>query len=236
MAKILHIETSTGVCSVALSINGKVTSLRESHTKNSHAELVTLFCEEVILESGQKFTDLDAVAVSKGPGSYTGLRIGVSTAKGYCYGLDIPLISIGTMEVMAHGLKQKYHGSKESNEILFCPMIDARRMEVYTALFSESLVKIEPTSAKIIESNSFEEQLKKNQIIFGGDGAAKCIDLIGQNSNAIFLDDFHPSSTFMVNIAEQKFKNEEFESSAYFEPYYLKEFVAGTPKVKGLRM
>jgi len=236
LAKILNIETSTRVCSVALSIDGEIVSLHESHTKNSHAELITLFCQNAVTESGLKFTDIDAVAVSKGPGSYTGLRIGVSTAKGYCYGLDIPLISIGTLEAMAHGIHNYQDSINELKEVLYCPMIDARRMEVYAALFSSSLVEIESTSAKIIDDNSFTDYLSSNKIIFAGDGASKCKDVLSHQSNAIFIDDFHPSATYLVKMAEKKFIDSNFESTAYFEPYYLKDFVPGIPKVKGLRM
>ena len=233
MALILNIETSTRVCSVALSINGKVASVQESHTQNSHSELITLFAQYVIADAGISFSNLDAVSVSKGPGSYTGLRIGVSTAKGYCYGLDIPLISIDTLGAMAHGMLLK--SNITDSKSLFCPMIDARRMEVYTALYSSKLSEIEGVTAKIIDDNSFSEYLSDNKIIFAGDGAPKCKDVLSHQANAVFLDDFYPSATYQSNIAEKKFLESDFEDTAYFEPYYLKEFVAGIPKVKGLR-
>ncbi len=236
MASILNIETSTNVCSVALAIDGEVISLQESHTKNSHAEQITLFCFNAVTSSGLKFTDLDAVAVSKGPGSYTGLRIGVSTAKGYCYGLEIPLISIGTLEAMAKGIKSKYDVIDNSQNIIYCPMIDARRMEVYSALYSKSLEEIEATSAKIIDIDSYSNYLKNDKVIFAGDGALKCKDVLGHHKNAIFMDGFHPSAATMAMISENKFNAIEYENTAYFEPYYLKDFVAGIPKVKGLRM
>ncbi len=233
MAKILNIETSTRVCSVALSVNGKIVSIHESFTQNSHSELISLLSQKVVSEAGLKFTELDAVSVSKGPGSYTGLRIGVSTAKGYCYGLDIPLISVGTLAAMAVGIKNRLDNNDGST--LICPMIDARRMEVYTALFSDELAEIEAVSAKIIDGESFNEYLSKQKLVFAGDGATKCKEVLNHQTNAIFIDDFHPSAKYLSEISEQKYKNQDFEDTAYFEPFYLKEFVAGIPRVKGLR-
>ena len=235
MAKLLNIETSTGVCSVALSIDGEVVAIQESFTKNSHAELITIFSQKVVTEAGLKFSDLDAIAVSKGPGSYTGLRIGVSTAKGFCFGLNIPLISIGTLTAMAAGMINKPNSFAESNNTLFCPMIDARRMEVYTALFSSNMDEVKQTTAKIIDKDSFRDQLSSYKIIFGGDGAAKCKVILDYQPNAVFMEDFHPSAAYLSIIAEQKFRDKEYENTAYFEPYYLKDFVAGIPRVKGLR-
>lgn len=218
-----------------LSIDGEVVSVQESHTKNSHAEQISLFSQKVIVDAGLKFSDLDAVSVSKGPGSYTGLRIGVSTAKGYCYGLDIPLISIGTLTAMATGMKSKFNSNNDLENTLFCPMIDARRMEVYTALFSNEIKEVEGVTAKIINSESFHDKLLMYKIIFAGDGAPKCKEILSNQANAIFYDDFFPSATYQCKIAEQKYMNKEFEDTAYFEPYYLKEFIAGISKVKGLR-
>lgn len=235
MAKILNIETSTSVCSVALSVDGEVVNIQESFTKNSHAELITMFSQKVVAGAGLKFSNLDAVSVSKGPGSYTGLRIGVSTAKGFCFGLNIPLISIGTLAAMATGMRKKSNSLAESNNTLFCPMIDARRMEVYTALFSNNMDEVKQTTAKIIDKESFSDQLSSYKIIFGGDGAAKCKDMLDYQSNAIFMADFHPSAAYLSTIVEQKFRDKEYEDTAYFEPYYLKDFVAGIPRVKGLR-
>ncbi|RLD78614.1 MAG: tRNA (adenosine(37)-N6)-threonylcarbamoyltransferase complex dimerization subunit type 1 TsaB [Bacteroidetes bacterium] len=235
MARILNIETSTSVCSVGLSIDGKIASLQESHTKNSHAEQISLFSQKVIVDAGLKFADLDAVSVSKGPGSYTGLRIGVSTAKGYCYGLDIPLISIGTLTAMAAGMKIQLWDKNSSGNILFCPMIDARRMEVYTALFSTDLAKVEDVTAKVIDNESFSNRFADYKLIFAGDGAPKCKEALDHQPNAIFKDDFYPSASYQSVIAEQKFLDKDFEDTAYFEPYYLKEFIAGKPRVKGLR-
>lgn len=233
MGKILNIETSTRVCSVALAIDGKGVSIRESDIKNAHAESITIFSQEVVKEANLSFDELDAIAVSKGPGSYTGLRIGVSTTKGFCYALNKPLIAVSTLQALAFGMKEKI--SEHAENFLLCPMIDARRMEVYAAVFDHQLNEIRETQAEIIEENSFSEQIGENKVIFAGDGADKCKPILGQNSNAIFFDDFQASAAFLCEIAEQKFNNQEFEDVAYFEPYYLKDFVAGIPKVKGLR-
>jgi len=234
MAVILNIETSTQVCSVCLSVDGKVIGIKESHTKNSHAELLTILTQHILDEQNYELKDLDAVAVSKGPGSYTGLRIGVSTTKGLCYSLDIPLIAISTLEAMAAGMSRRVE-SNDYNNLLFCPMIDARRMEVYSALFDEGISMVREIKAEVIDEESFAEELKTHTIVFGGDGAPKCKELLAKNPNAIFLDDFFPSSEFMATLAEQKFRDKDFEDTAYFEPYYLKDFVAGIPRVKGLR-
>lgn len=231
MARILNIETATGVCSVALTVDGKVVSIQESQTRNSHAERITIFCELVIKAAGLTFQDIDAVAVSMGPGSYTGLRIGVSTAKGYCFALDKPLIAIPTLLSMAAGMKEKAMQPHQ----LFCPMIDARRMEVYAAIFNSELNEIQPTAAVIVDEDSFSDHLQKQEICFAGDGAAKCMAVLSHQPNAAFLQDFNPSAAFMATLSEQKFNNKDFEDVAYFEPFYLKDFVAGTPKVKGLR-
>ena len=232
MATILNIETATAVCSVALAVDGKVVAIEESHTKNSHAELITLFCEAVVKETGITFQDLDAVAVSKGPGSYTGLRIGVSTAKGYCFAIDKPLISVGTLEAMAAGMI-----TNESNpkDFLYCPMIDARRMEVYAAFFDSELNEIKATEAVIVDEHSFGELLSSNKIIFAGDGAPKCKEVLSHQPNAFFEEGFNPSAAFMAKLSEKKFKQKDFEDVAYFEPFYLKDFVAGIPRVKGLK-
>lgn len=232
MAKILTIETSTRACSVALSIDGSVKSIEESFERNSHAENITVFAERVVKKAGLGFTDLDAVAVSKGPGSYTGLRIGVSTAKGFCYSLDIPLIAINTLKALAWGMISK---TENAEGFLFCPMIDARRMEVYTAVFDAQLNEIQGTEAKIIEEKSFENLLSEKQLVFAGDGAEKCKNSLGHNPNAHFIDDLLPSSRFLAKLAEHNFKNHNFEDVAYFEPFYLKDFIAIKPKVKGLK-
>lgn len=232
MAVILNIETSTQVCSTALSVDGVVRAIKESAIKNAHAESITIFSQEVIEKSGFTFDQLDAIAVSKGPGSYTGLRIGVSTAKGFCYSLDKPLISIGTLKALAFGMIRKL--KEKSTNLLFCPMIDARRMEVYASVFNSNLNVIQETSAIIIDQKSFADILAKQKVVFAGDGAEKCKSVFASNKNAIFLDDFKASADNLAQLAEEKFQNNVFEDVAYFEPFYLKNFVAGIPRVKGL--
>ena len=185
-------------------------------------------------DEGYAFNELDAIAVSKGPGSYTGLRIGVSTAKGLCYSLNKPLIAITTLDAMAAGMVARMQNEDLGNT-LFCPMIDARRMEVYSALYHPDLSMQRKILAEIIDENSFQEEFKDHRIIFGGDGAPKCADILSLNNNAHILEDFLCSSSFMGQVSEQKFREKDFEDVAYFEPFYLKDFVAGIPRVKGLK-
>ncbi|MBM3435170.1 MAG: tRNA (adenosine(37)-N6)-threonylcarbamoyltransferase complex dimerization subunit type 1 TsaB [Bacteroidetes bacterium] len=230
MSLILCIETATPVCSVALGENGSVVTVREKEIKNAHSELLTVLIQDMMNEAGKSFTELAAVAVSKGPGSYTGLRIGVSAAKGFCYALGIPLISVGTLQAMAIGMSV----SMNEKNLCFCPMIDARRMEVYCALFDNEIKEILETRAEIITANSFSEHLDKSTVYFFGDGAAKCKGVI-ENQNARFTDDFKTSAEFLIPIALTKFRNKQFENTAYFEPFYLKDFIPGIPKVKGLQ-
>jgi len=227
MAKILQIETATQVCSVALSIDGKTITFKEEIGQNLHASNLTLFIEEVIETSGLKYQDLDAIAVSKGPGSYTGLRIGVSTAKGLCYALDKPLIAIETLKMMAAG----FLFENPSCSGLICPMIDARRMEVYTTIFDPELNVLEPTSAKIIDETSFADLLANNEITFLGDGATKCAETI-THSNAIFDNANFNSASYMSKLAYKAYEQAIFEDVAYFEPFYLKDFVVTQPKKK----
>ncbi len=235
MSLILNIETATGVCSVALAKDGKLLGLKESDTKNNHASVLTLFMDEVIKTAGVTLSDLDAIAVSEGPGSYTGLRIGVAAAKGLCFALDRPLIAVNTLQAMSLGMANSISSGKISN-VLYCPMIDARRMEVYCAIFDEKYNKVRETRAEIIEENSFKEFLVKNKVVFAGDGALKCRSFIEQHPNAIFSETFQTSAKFMITLSEKKFSEGKFENLAYFEPYYLKDFIAGKPRVKGLKM
>lgn len=223
---ILQIETATTVCSVALAKQGKLIAVKEVNERNVHAEVITLFIEEILNNAGIKYHDLDAIAVSSGPGSYTGLRIGVSTAKGLCYALDKPLIAIETLEAMAGGIIAR----GVEADLLLCPMIDARRMEVYTALYNSKGDRVEPTSAEIIDENSFARQLTSNKILFFGDGAPKCRATLSLNANAIFADDFSNSAAHLTKRAHEKFKAGQFEDVAYFEPYYLKDFLVTTKK------
>lgn len=223
MALILQIETATTSCSVALSRDGNTIAVKELNERNAHASSVTLFIEDVMKAGNYSMKDLDAVSVSMGPGSYTGLRIGVSTAKGLCYALDIPLISVNTLTSMASKMQEQY----QTREVLFCPMIDARRMEVYTAVFDKAVNALQPVEAKIIDSDSFAELLDQNIVVFFGDGAPKCKDVLGANPNAVFVDDFINSAADMSKLAFEKFGQQQFEDVAYFEPYYLKDFIAG---------
>lgn len=228
MSLILQIETATTVCSVALAQNGQVLAVKEVNERNVHAEMITLFIQDVCAAAGKQLKDIDAVAVSKGPGSYTGLRIGVSTAKGICFGLDKPLIAVDTLAAMAAGASA-FTDQYDSNAIL-CPMIDARRMEVYTAMFTTGGELVRPTAAEIIDDNSFAELPSEQQLVIFGDGAEKCIEALAHRGKLAFLSQFENSATQLTQLAEQKFANKDFEDVAYFEPYYLKEFIAG---VKG---
>lgn len=244
MPIILHIETATQVCSVALSADGEIVQIRETRDKNSHSTTITVFIGEIMKAAEMAFSALDAVAVSKGPGSYTGLRIGVSTAKGICYAIDKPLIAVGTLQSMAAGAKQGMESrlvgtpslptGTPSLPALLCPMIDARRMEVYNGLYDIDLKPARDIRAEIITESSFAEELERHQVWFFGDGADKCKPFLENHPNARFIDDFHLSASFMVNLAEEKFQKKEFEDVVYFEPYYLKDFIPGIPKVKGL--
>ncbi|WP_026899306.1 tRNA (adenosine(37)-N6)-threonylcarbamoyltransferase complex dimerization subunit type 1 TsaB [Daejeonella oryzae] len=226
---ILLLETATSSCSVALAENGNVLACKELNEQNVHASHITLFIEEVMNSAGKRYSDLNAIAVSKGPGSYTGLRIGVSTAKGLCFALDIPLISVNTLEAMADGARAIINSG--NSELLFSPMIDARRMEVYTALYSSDLKEINPVKALILEENSFSEFLDNKQIVFFGNGAEKCKPLYSSYEHAIFLD-YENSASDLNQLALQKYKSQIFEDVAYFEPFYLKDFVATRPAEK----
>ena len=223
MGLILNLETSTKTCSVALGLDGKTIAVKETTTENfSHSENLNLFIEAVMQGAGHALSDLDAIAVGKGPGSYTGLRIGVSTAKGLCYGLNIPLIAIDSLMSLANL-------SSSDHNHLICPMFDARRMEVYSALYTVNMEKILPVSANIIDENSFSEELNQGTVVFLGPGAEKCIDTI-QHPNAVFDLDTEVSANGMVELSENLFQNGTFEDVAYFEPFYLKDFIAGKPK------
>lgn len=221
MPYILNIETATEVCSVSLSRKGETLDLIENSEDKTHSELLTVFIETLMKRNKIGYQDLSAIAVSSGPGSYTGLRIGVSVAKGICYGLKKPLLSVPTLESMAFGGVQL---SKEQNS-LFCPMIDARRMEVYTSVFDSQLNVVEETNAKIIDSESFVNLLSDNQVCIFGNGAEKCKPII-THPNAIFLDEFNISAQYMSELSYQKFLTQSFEDVAYYEPFYLKEFQA----------
>jgi len=222
--RILHIESSTKTCSVCVSQNGEVVAIRESCDKQySHAEKLAVYIEEVTKEIGGP-DKLNAVCVSKGPGSYTGLRIGVPAAKGLCYALDIPLLSVDSLQSLA--MLASVSGKIKANDVLM-PMIDARRMEVYTAMFNHNGSPITEITAKVIDENSQFDHTRN--LFFFGDGAAKCTEVI-EGENVIHLPDVHASSKGMIQLAEAKLANGDTEDVAYFEPFYLKDFVAGKPK------
>lgn len=228
MSCILHIETSTAVCSVAVSEDGQTIFVKEDLKGPSHAVSLGVFVDEALSFIDSHGIPLDAVAVSCGPGSYTGLRIGVSMAKGVCYGRNLPLIGLPTLEVLCVPVLL-YH-DLPMNACL-CPMIDARRMEVYTAMYDRGLNVIQETSATIIDEHSFEEILECHPVYFFGNGAAKCREAI-THPNAHFIDDIHPLAKMMFPLAEKANAREEFKDVAYFEPFYLKEFVALTSTKK----
>lgn len=218
---LLHLETATTVCSVALSRNNELLFERELNEANRHAEVLTVFCRELIQEAGLSFSQLDGVCVSKGPGSYTGLRIGVSAAKGFCYALNIPLLAVNTLESLAEGMRLYAPGNA-----LLCPMLDARRMEVYCALYNLERKEITPTAPVIIDVESFSDILQHQPVLFAGDGMPKCRDLLQQHPNAYFANCL-PAARNMIHGAVERFKTKQFEDLAWFEPFYLKTFQPG---------
>jgi tRNA threonylcarbamoyladenosine biosynthesis protein TsaB len=232
MATILCIETATPVCSIALIRDGSVLHLEETAISQSHASSLMEFINHSLDAGGVSIKDLDAVAISKGPGSYTGLRIGVSTAKGLCFALNKPLIGTGTLNCMAMGMKKFIRN--EELPVLLCPMIDARRMEVYTALFDLNMNEVAPVTASIIDESSFSELLSSNIIYFAGNGAEKCREFLEINPNAKFPGNEVVSAANMAQITLESYNNNLFEDVAYFEPFYLKDFIPGKSRVKGL--
>lgn len=230
---ILCLETATPVCSVALNDGCCTIAMRETEGQNAHSEKITNFIREVMETANIDYGQLDAVAISKGPGSYTGLRIGVSTAKGVCYAADLPLMAIDTLEAMAYGMKEKL-GSQIGENDLLVPMIDARRMEVYAAIFDANLNKIEDTTALVIDENAFEVLREDHHLWLFGDGAPKLGKLFENQPNISIIDGFKPSASYMRLMAEHALCNKDFVDVAYFEPFYLKDFIAGKPHVKGL--
>ncbi len=223
MATILHIETATKNCSVSVADKGELLAIQELNDGNySHAEKLHPFIQQVMQEAKLSFNDIDAVAVSKGPGSYTGLRIGVSAAKGLCFAFDKPLISIETLQSLAYKL------SIEEGVII--PMLDARRMEVYAVVYNSKHKQVRDIKAEVIDENSFQEYLSKGKVYFLGDGAEKCKEVI-THENAVFIDGEFPSAKEMVKLSFDKYKKNDIEDVAYFEPFYLKDFVV-TPEKK----
>lgn len=230
MPVILNIETSTDVCSVALTCDGQVVFNKENHESMSHASSLGGYVQDALSVAKSHRLAIDAVAVSRGPGSYTGLRIGVSEAKGLCFGLDVPLIAVDTLAVMACAVMFKKDIDEDA---LLCPMIDARRMEVYSAVYDRALNQVKPVSAEIIDENSYADILTRKPVIFLGNGAGKCRDVI-TGDNARYIDGICPLAADMLALSEMAFRNSRFENVAYFEPFYLKEFVATKPKNKVL--
>ncbi|MBN2214181.1 MAG: tRNA (adenosine(37)-N6)-threonylcarbamoyltransferase complex dimerization subunit type 1 TsaB [Bacteroidales bacterium] len=235
MSYFLCIDTATPVCSVVLTQNKKVLSVKQSTDEKSHASYLGVFIKQVLNETAMSVNKIDAIAVSKGPGSYTGLRIGVSTAKGLCYGAGIPLISVETLQAMAYGMclnaADSFTNDFIADTTLYCPMIDARRMEVYTAVYNYKNQLVKETTAMIVQENSFRSLLHKTRIIFAGNGAKKCEPLL-KHKNALFMDKFSHSASNMVDIVQKAYSKRQFEDLAYFEPYYLKDFIATSPKQK----
>lgn len=228
---ILLIETATSVCSVAIGIDGRVAAIREADEPNAHSSKMNLFIGELMEEAGLKPNQLTAICVSGGPGSYTGLRIGVSGAKGLCFGLKIPLLAVPTLKNMAAG----YYQQHPDYEGMVCPMIDARRMECYTAVYTSSLEEMKPVSADIIEPGIYDCWLNIGQVVFIGDGAAKTEPLLGVHRNALFDAGFRISAAAMLPLAEKLLQEGRGEDVAYYEPFYLKDFVAKKSIVRGLR-
>lgn len=225
MALILSIETSTTVCSVAITNGSEVMATQKLFLEKSHSTLLTVIINDLLKSCALELSNLDAIAVSKGPGSYTGLRIGVSTAKGLAYTLDKPLISVGTLRAMAHEVNQF-----NTEGCLLVPMLDARRMEVYSATFSPTLEMVDEVRPVILDEQSFGETLDNSKVLFHGDGSSKFKPLIESSQNAKFIDGVSPSAWAVGQLAFERYKEEQFEDVAYFEPFYLKEFRATTPK------
>jgi tRNA threonylcarbamoyladenosine biosynthesis protein TsaB len=231
MERILQVETATELCSVALVEKGNVLSLREISEGKSHAGVLTVFIQEILKEAKIQVSSLDAVAVSMGPGSFTGLRIGVSVAKGICYGTGIPLIAVPTLDSMFHGFRNALIAAnfKINHSDIFIPMIDARRLEVYMAIYDHRGSQIKETCAKIVVPDSFDTLLEKGNVFFFGSGSYKLKEIIS-HKNAIFSTDFVHSSANMSEIALNMFRARNFANTAYFEPFYLKDFISTIPK------
>lgn len=224
MGLILSLETATDVCSVALHRDSQLIIDFNIFIEKAHSNSLAHLVDQAFEFAGLAKNELDAVAVSKGPGSYTGLRIGTSLAKGICYGLDKPLIAINTLEAMAWQAHHLY------TKAILCPMIDARRMEVYHLLKDQDFTTIQDTTNLVIDANSFADLLEKQSLCFFGNGVAKCKQVLDHHSNAIFVDNIQASASSVGELANIKLIDQDFEDLAYFEPFYLKEFVAGKPK------
>ena len=233
MAVILSIETSTRNCSVALSDNERLLSFREADQGNEHAARIAVFVDEVLRDAGKRCPDIEAVAVGEGPGSYTGLRIGVSMAKGLAYSLERPLIAVSPLQAMAMAAVEKYR-QEGGQDAFFCPMTDAGRMGVYAALYDSEGSEVRPIAADIVDAGTYADFLQRKPVVFCGDGCGKCRSVLESEPAALFYEDIRPSARYMPVLASRAYALGKFEDVAYFEPFYLKDFVAGKPHVKGL--
>lgn len=229
MSKILCLDTATDICTVSLFENGACVSFRDSGNERTHATQLALFIDEVLKETCNSVADLDAIAISMGPGSYTGLRIGVSTAKGLCYGANVPLIAVSTLQSMCYGITEELKLENNLQDFYFCPMLDARRMEVYSALYAPDYSEVRGIQAEIIDDDSYRDLLQKKKIVYFGTGSEKTKEHI-KHANAIHLNNVSYTSRNMYKLAEKKLETKQFEDVAYFEPFYLKDFVATTPR------
>lgn len=227
MSCILNIDTSTNVCSVAVSQDGACIFDKEDHSGPNHAERLGAFVDEALSFIDNHAIPLDAVAVSCGPGSYTGLRIGVSMAKGICYGRDVKLLAVPTLELLC--VPVLLREMVADDDALLCPMLDARRMEVYAQLFTRSLREVRPIQADVVDSDTYREYLDKHPVYFFGNGAMKCKEVI-DHPNAHFIEGIEALAKNMLPLAERRMAREEFEDVAYFVPFYLKDFVAKQPR------
>lgn len=226
MSCILNIETSTNVCSVAVSQGGVCLFKRVDNSGPNHAVALGVFVDEALSFVDSRAIPLDAVAVSCGPGSYTGLRIGVSMAKGICYGRGLKLIAVPTLELMAVPVLLEH---ELDDDTLLCPMLDARRMEVYAGIYDRALHEVRPVQADVVDGDTYREYLDKRKVCFFGNGACKCLDTIN-HPNAVLVKGIEPLAEYMFPLAEKRMAEGRFEDVAYFVPFYLKDFVAKTPK------
>lgn len=226
MATILHIETSTDVCSVAVSEDGQVIFQQDDHSGRNHAEQLGSMVDEALSFTDSHAIPFDAVAVSCGPGSYTGLRIGVSMAKGICYGRNLKLIAVPTLELLCVPVLLREIPEEDA---LLCPMIDARRMEVYAGVYTRGLKPVREIRADVVDAETYKEFLDQHPVYFFGNGAKKCMEAIN-HPNAHLLEGIEPLAKWMQPLAEKRFLNDQFEDVAYFVPFYLKDFVAKMPK------
>jgi tRNA threonylcarbamoyladenosine biosynthesis protein TsaB len=228
LAYILAIETSTEICSVALGRDGQCVALKENERENSHAEKLIVYIDELLREAGITVNEIDAICISEGPGSYTGLRIGASSAKGLCYALNKPLVAVPTLQAMAWGAREQFPQAEQ-----FCPMIDARRMEVYSALYDNQLAVLDEITNVIVDEQFYSDFLENKSVVFSGNAVSKVQPVLSGNSHAVFADT-KTSARYLLELGYEKYCRNDFVDVAYFEPFYLKEFLSKKGKVKGL--